>query len=63
MKLSAYGAEFAPEFLIASSHRASELAIQASGIARTHLRPSVWMQNLLNHSGESIRREGRFRLA
>ena len=47
VKLSAFGADFAPEFLIAGSHRALDQAIEASGIAWTHLRPNVWMQNLV----------------
>ena len=62
VKLSAFGADFAPEFLIAGSHRALDQAIEASGIAWTHLRPNVWMQNLVKYDHEPIRREGRFQL-
>lgn len=58
VKLSAYGADFAPEFLIAAAHRESELAIEAAGITYTHLRSNVWMQNLVNYHEESIMREG-----
>lgn len=58
VKLSAYGADFAPEFLIARHHCESERAIEATGIAYTHLRPNVFMQNLINYYGESIRRDG-----
>lgn len=63
VKLSAYGADFAPEFLIARHHCESERAIEATGIAYTHLRPNVFMQNLINYYGESIRRDGSFSLA
>ncbi len=37
VKLSAFGADFAPQFYIAKSHRESEEAIEATGIAYTHL--------------------------
>jgi uncharacterized protein YbjT (DUF2867 family) len=63
VKLSAFGADFAPQFLIAKSHRESEAAIEATGIAYTHLRPNVFMQNLINYFGYSIRNEGKFALA
>lgn len=63
VKLSAYGADFAPEFYIASSHRESEAAIEATGIPYTHLRPGVFMQNLLNYYSWSIRQSGQFSLA
>lgn len=63
VKLSAYGADFAPEFFIAKSHRDSEEAIEATGIAYTHLQPNVFMQNLVNYYGHSIREEDKFSLA
>lgn len=63
VKLSAYGADFAPEFYIARSHRESEAAIEATGIPYTHLRPGVFMQNLLNYYGWRIRQSGQFSLA
>jgi uncharacterized protein YbjT (DUF2867 family) len=63
VKLSAYGADFAPEFLIARFHGESERAIEATGIAFTHLRPNVFMQNLINYHGKEIRRTGSFSLA
>lgn len=63
VKLSAYGAGFSPEFYIANAHRESEVAIEAEGIAYTHLRPNVFMQNLINYHGWSIRQEGKFYLA
>lgn len=63
VKLSAFGADFAPQFYIAKSHRESEEAIEATGIAYTHLRPNVFMQNLINYYGQTIRDAGRFYLA
>lgn len=63
VKLSAYGADFAPEFYIAKSHRESEEAIEATGIAFTHLRPNVFMQNFSNYYGPMIRSEGKLYLA
>lgn len=63
VKLSAYGADFAPEFYIARSHRESEAAIETTGIPYTHLRPGVFMQNLINYYGHSIRQSGQFSLA
>ncbi|MBI5349930.1 MAG: SDR family oxidoreductase, partial [Chloroflexi bacterium] len=63
VKLSAFGADFAPQFYIAKSHRESEEAIESTGIAYTHLRPNVFMQNLINYYGQAIRDTGRFYLA
>jgi uncharacterized protein YbjT (DUF2867 family) len=63
VKLSAFGADFAPQFYIARSHRESEEAIESTGIAYTHLRPNVFMQNLSNYYGQAIRDMGRFYLA
>lgn len=62
VKLSAYGADFAPEFFIAKSHRDSEEAIEATGIPFTHLRPNVFMQNLITHHSQSIKQHGTFSL-
>ena len=63
VKLSAFGADFAPQFYIARSHRESEEAIESTGIAYTHLRPNVFMQNLINYYGQAIRDTGIFYLA
>jgi uncharacterized protein YbjT (DUF2867 family) len=62
VKLSAYGADFAPGFLIAKNHRESEVAVESMGIPYTHLRPNVFMQNLINYHLYTIRNEGRIYL-
>jgi uncharacterized protein YbjT (DUF2867 family) len=54
VKLSAAGVEHAPD----SGHRRNELAIEASGLQWVHLRPTFFMENLVNFQGEQIRREG-----
>ncbi len=54
VKLSVMGA---PEerFTFARWHRASEQAIEASGMAWTFLRPNGFMQNVVNFMGQTIR--------
>lgn len=61
VKLSVIGAgEIDAKFM--NLHRESELIIEGSDIPFTHLRPNAFMQNFVNFHGESIRKEGAFRL-
>ena len=57
VKLSVYGAA-REQFTFAKWHRAVETHIEASGLAWTFLRPSGFMQTVLNYSGETIRKQG-----
>lgn len=59
VKLSVFGAP-AEEFTIARWHRPVEKAIEASGVTYTFLRPSGFMQNFVNYSGDTIRSQGAF---
>jgi uncharacterized protein YbjT (DUF2867 family) len=54
VKLSVIGAAH-EEFAFARWHRAVEKHIEASGLAWTFLRPSSFMQNIINYEGEMIR--------
>lgn len=57
MKHSVWGA--ADEgFSFARWHRPVERAIEASGLAWTHLRPNGFMQNVVNFMGATIKRDG-----
>jgi len=47
-------------FTFARWHRAVEKRIEASGIPYTFLRPTGFMQNFINYSGETIRSQGAF---
>ena len=62
VKLSAYGADAGETFILAANHRLSEKAIEESGIAFTHLRPNVFMQNFINYYGTNIKSEGKLHL-
>jgi len=48
------------EYTFARWHRAVEKAIEASGVTYTFVRPSGFMQNFVNYSGDSIRNQGAF---
>ncbi len=54
VKLSAIGVEQRPE----SGHRQLELAIEASGLAWVHVRPSFFMENFIEFYGGPIKAEG-----
>lgn len=54
VKLSAAGVENAPD----STHRRLELAIEASGLAWVHLRPSFFHENFIEFYGATIRDPG-----
>ena len=56
--LSAAGAAFQPGITLGKLHRASELALEASGMAWTVLRPSGFMTNFFAYLG-SVKGEGR----
>jgi uncharacterized protein YbjT (DUF2867 family) len=51
VKLSVMGVEAEPGIALGRMHRASEKAIQGSGIAWTMLRPTFFMDNFLNYYG------------
>ena len=59
VKLSVNGAA-EEKFTFAKWHRAVEKHVEASGLAWTFLRPSGFMQNWINYSGETIRTQGAF---
>ncbi|HKR66381.1 MAG TPA: SDR family oxidoreductase [Thermoanaerobaculia bacterium] len=59
VKLSVWGAE-KEEFSFAKLHRVVEKAIEASGLAWTHLRPNGFMQNMHNYMADTIRSQGAF---
>ncbi len=59
VKLSVWGAE-GEAFSFAHVHRPVEQAIEASGIAWTHLRPNGFMQNLQNYLIGTIKSQGAF---
>jgi len=59
VKLSVLNAA-AEEYTFARWHRAVEKAIEASGLSYTFVRPTSFMQNFINYSGESIRSQGAF---
>lgn len=54
VKLSAAGVDAAPE----SGHRRVELAIEASGLAWVHLRPTFFHENFIEFYGATIRGDG-----
>ncbi|HKP15261.1 MAG TPA: SDR family oxidoreductase [Gemmatimonadaceae bacterium] len=54
VKLSVFGAA-EEEFGFARTHRPVERAIEASGLAWTHLRPASYMQNFTNFMAPTIR--------
>lgn len=62
VKLSALGAGAEHGIQLGRWHREMEQYIEASGIPYTFLRPASFMQNLVNFSAESIKREGKFYL-
>lgn len=47
VKLSVLGADMEPGISLGKAHRVAEKAVEASGIAWTHLRPSGFMSNML----------------
>jgi uncharacterized protein YbjT (DUF2867 family) len=57
VKLSVWGAA-GEGFTIARIHRPVERAIEASGLAWTHLRPNGFMQNFVNYMAGSIKAQG-----
>jgi len=59
VKLSVWGAE-GEAFSFAHVHRPVEKAIEASGIAWTHLRPNSFSQNLQNYLIGTIKSQGAF---
>lgn len=54
VKLSAAGVENAPE----SGHRVLELAIEGSGLAWVHLRPSFFHENFIEFYGATVKSDG-----
>lgn len=59
VKLSVWGAE-GEAFSFAHVHRPVEKAIEASGVAWTHLRPNSFSQNLQNYLIGTIKAQGAF---
>ncbi|MDQ3280650.1 MAG: SDR family oxidoreductase [Acidobacteriota bacterium] len=59
VKLSVWGAE-GEGFSFAKIHRPVEQAIEASGLAWTHLRPNSFMQNMQNYLIGTITSQGAF---
>ena len=59
VKLSVIGAE-TESYSFAKVHRPVEKAIEASGVAWTHLRPNGFMQNLQNYMIGTIQSQGTF---
>jgi len=59
VKLSVIGAD-KEGFIFARIHRASEKAVEGSGIPWTFLRANGFMQNMVNYSGDTIRTQGAF---
>lgn len=57
VKLSNLGADRAADFPVARWHGEIEAALEASGLAWTHLRPHFFMQNLLGQAA-TLRAEG-----
>ena len=60
IRLSALGAGAEPGIQLGRWHREMEKYVEESGIPFTILRPAGFMQNLVNYSAESIKREGKF---
>jgi uncharacterized protein YbjT (DUF2867 family) len=60
VRLSSAGADPASDFGLARTHGLSEERVKASGIPWTILRPSFFMDNLLNFGGETIKKDGAF---
>lgn len=58
VRSSAMGADAAEPITLGRWHRAVEEAIEASGIAWTHVRPGVFMQNVPNMAATSIKAAG-----
>ncbi len=58
VKLSVIGADAEPGIMLGRLHRASERAIEASGIAWTMLRPTSFAQNFVNHYGVDPHKNG-----
>lgn len=59
-KLSALGAGAEPGIQLGRWHRQMERYVEESGIPYTILRPAGFMQNLVNHSATSVKKEGKF---
>lgn len=55
VKQSVFGADAEPGILIGRLHRQEEKIIEESGIAYTFIRPSAFMQNLVNYFGYTIK--------
>ncbi|QCR24458.1 SDR family oxidoreductase [Pontibacter sp. SGAir0037] len=62
VKLSASGAEAEPGIQLGRWHREVEQYIEASGIPYTFLRPSGFMQNIVNYNADSINEHNKFYL-
>lgn len=60
VRLSALGAGAEPGIQLSRWHREMERYVEESGIPYTILRPAGFMQNLVNYSATSIKREGKF---
>lgn len=63
VKLSVMGADAEPGIALGRMHRASEKAIQNSGIAWTMLRPSFFMENFINYYGVDPKKDSTVYLA
>jgi uncharacterized protein YbjT (DUF2867 family) len=55
VKQSVFGADAEPGILIGRLHRQEEKIIEESGIPYTFIRPSTFMQNLVNYFGYTIK--------
>ncbi len=60
VRLSGQGADLAQRLELGRWHRAAERVVEGSGLAWTHLRPSAFMQNFINHHLASMRVLGLF---
>ena len=60
VRLSGLGAEAPDSGRLGQWHRASELAVEGSGLVWTHLRANAFMQNYTNHHLGSMRLKGLF---
>ena len=58
VRASALGADADAPITLGRWHRAVERAVEASGIAYTHVRPGVFMQNVSNMAATSIKAAG-----
>lgn len=63
VRLSVMGADAEPGTLLGRMHRASEKAIQGSGLAWTMLRPTFFMDNFVNYYGVDGKKDSTVYLA